>query len=131
VYVEVTQPDQSEAAQRAQSLLKAVLDLIDGIKQPITLEIFLRREPTKNEIQTIFMIAARFCETRVAAGELPLEGLPPESYFLFLRHAEPGSLVEFAREELPEDLGLLISDTGKTRGDRGMSAHGRRISPAL
>jgi hypothetical protein len=113
VYVEVTQPDQSEAWRRAQSVLRAVVDLVDGIKQPFTLELFLRREPAEDEIETIRTHATRFCAARVAAGELPLEGLPPESAVVYLRHGEPGHLVEFAREELPEDLGLLILTQGK------------------
>jgi hypothetical protein len=113
VYVEVTQPDQSEAARRAQSILRAAVDLVEGIKQPFTLELFLRREPAVDEIETLREHAARFCAARVAAGELPLEGLPPESAVLFLRHGEPGQTVEFAREELPEDLGLLILTQGK------------------
>jgi hypothetical protein len=87
--------------------------LVDGIKQPFTLEIFLRREPGEDEIETIRANAARFCAARVAVGELPLEGLPPESAFLFLRHGELGHSVEFAREELPDDLGLLILTQGK------------------
>jgi hypothetical protein len=113
VYVEVTQPEQSEAGQRAQSVLQAVVDLVEGIKQPFTLELFLRREPAEEEIDTIRAHIARFCAARVAAGELPLEGLPPESAVLFLRHCEPGELAEFAREELPDDLGLLILTRGR------------------
>jgi hypothetical protein len=112
VYVEVTHPDQSEAGRRAEWVLQAVVDLVDGIKQPFTLEIFLRREAAEDEIEIIRASAARFCAARVASGELPLEGLPPESFFV-LRYGEPGHLVEFAREELPEDLGLLILTQGK------------------
>jgi hypothetical protein len=113
VYVEVTQPDQSEAWRRAQSVLKAVVDLVDVIKQPFTLELFLRREPAEDEIETIRAHAAKFCAARIAAGELPLEGLPPASAVLFFHHGEPGHLVEFAREELPDGLGLLILTQGK------------------
>jgi hypothetical protein len=112
VYVEVTRPDQSKAYRRAQSMLRAVTDLVEGIKLPFTLEIFLRRVPAADEVETIRANVARFCATRVAAGELPLEGLSG-SEFLSLRQGESGHLVEFAREELPEDLGLLILTQGK------------------
>jgi hypothetical protein len=122
VYVEVTQPDQSEAWRRAEAVLRAAVDLVDGIKQPFTLELFLRREPAEDEIETIRTYAARFCAARVAAGELPLEGLPPESAVLYLRQGEPGHLVEFAREELPEHLGLLILTQGRP-GEVVISQH--------
>ena len=89
VYVEVTQPNQSEADRRADRRLRAVVDLAEGIKQPFTLEIFLRREPAEDEIETIRANAARFCAARVAAGELPLEGMPPPEAFLFLGHGKP------------------------------------------
>jgi hypothetical protein len=74
VYVEVTDPNQSEAYRRAESVLKAVARLAHEIKQPVTLEIFLRREPAEHEVETIRANATRFCAARVAAGELPLEG---------------------------------------------------------
>jgi hypothetical protein len=38
VYVEVTQPEQSEAGRRAQSVLRATVDLMEGIKQSFNSE---------------------------------------------------------------------------------------------
>jgi hypothetical protein len=113
VYVEVARPDQSEAGRCAASVLQAVVDLVVEIKQPFTLEVFLRREPAEVEIETLRAHMTRFCASRVAAGELPLEGLRPEAAFLHFRHCEPGELVVFAREELPENLGLLILTQAK------------------
>jgi hypothetical protein len=131
VYVEVTQPEKSGSGRRAQLILKAVVDLVHGIKLPFTLEIFLRREPAEHEIEIIRANAARFCAARVAAGEIPLEGLPPEAAFLLLRHIEPGHLVVFAREELPENLGLLILTKGRPGEVVSCQHPGERFRPRL
>ena len=58
VYIEVTQPNQSDAYRRAHSVLRAVTNLVEGIKLPFTLEIFLRREPAEHEVETIRAKAA-------------------------------------------------------------------------
>jgi hypothetical protein len=86
VYIEVTQPRRSEARRRAEAALRAVTDLVERIKLPVTLENFLRREPASDDIETIRVNAARFCAATVAAGELPFEGIPPEKAILFFRH---------------------------------------------
>jgi hypothetical protein len=128
VYIEVAQPNQSKAYRRAQSVLRAVTDLVEGIKLPFTLEIFLRREPAADEIETIRANVARFCAARVAAGELPLEGLSV-SGFLSLRQGEPGDLVELAREELPDELGLLILTQGRPGEIVGCQHPGEEFRP--
>jgi hypothetical protein len=128
VYVEVTRPDQSKAYQRAQSALRAVTDLVEGIKLPFTLEIFLRRVPAADEVETIRANVARFCAARVAAGELPLEGLSG-SEFLSLRQGESGHPLEFVREELPEDLGLMILTQGKPGEIVGYPHPGEEFRP--
>ena len=50
------------------------MDLVDGIKQPFTLELFLRREPAEDEIDTIRTHAARFCAARVARESYRTKG---------------------------------------------------------
>jgi hypothetical protein len=131
VYVEGAQPGLSDAGRRAQSVLGAVADLVYQIKQPYTLEIFLRREPGKDEIEIVRANAERFCAARVAAGELPLEGLPPERSFFYFRSAEQDHLPELAREELPDQLGLMIVTRGRP-GEIVPSQHlGEEYHPRL
>jgi hypothetical protein len=130
VYVEITSANQSKAGLRLRSVLESVANIVGNIKEPFTLEIFLRREPTGQEIETIRANAARFSGARVAAGELPLEGLPQETFFL-LRHGEQGQSVEFAREELTGGLGLLIFTQGRP-GEIMMCQHqGEECCPRL
>ena len=112
LYIEVTQPEVSKAGQRVRSAVLAVADLAETIRQPYTLEVFFRREPTGEEIKRIETHVAEFCASRVASGERPLEGLPPDPLLLF-RPGEPDCVVEFARQELPEDLGPLVLTQGK------------------
>jgi hypothetical protein len=131
VYVEVAAPNQSEAGRRIQSVLQAVVDMVEGIRLPFTLELFVRREPALSEIETIRAEVIRFCTARVAAGERPLAGLPPESAFLFLRHGQPGDVVEFAREELPRDLGLMILTQGRPGEIVPLQHSGEKYRPRL
>ena len=72
-------------------MLRAITDLVEAIKLPFTLEIFLRCEPAADEIETIRANVAQFCAARVAAGELPLEGLGSELEFLNCPSGRTGS----------------------------------------
>jgi hypothetical protein len=60
VYVEITSANQSKAGLRLRSVLESVANIVGNIEEPFTLEIFLRREPTGQEIETIRANAARF-----------------------------------------------------------------------
>ena len=61
-YVEVTQPDFSEAYNRANSLLQHIASLVTDIKKSFALEVFLRREPTNLETEKLTARVADFCE---------------------------------------------------------------------
>jgi hypothetical protein len=80
VHVEVTRPDVSEVAERAQATVTMLAGVVQNITKPIAIEVFLRREPTGAE----------------------MEGLG-RSILAF------SAKDEARREELPEELGLLIS----------------------
>jgi hypothetical protein len=83
VYVEVTQPDTSEAQARVQELLSSFADSVTSIKKAFTLEVFFRREPSDDEASHLLRTIPEFCSKARSEGEE-------------------------AREEIPDGLGLLI-----------------------
>lgn len=70
-YVEVTHPDASEAAVAAQKLLQH-LQGVARVRREFSLEIFLRREPTTTEEQTLLAVATGLADSeRFETIDLP------------------------------------------------------------
>jgi len=81
VYVEVTQPDTSDAKARVDAIIQSVVETVMSIKKPFALEIFLRREPTEPEIASVISASLDVCSSNETLAR---------------------------REELPDGLGLMI-----------------------
>jgi len=80
-YVEVTQPDISDTEERLRAVMARLTAVVKEVKRSFGLELFLRREPTDDEVEAL---------TTRARG---------------LARAEGGAMI---REELPDRLGLLL-----------------------
>jgi hypothetical protein len=89
IYVEVTFPDWSSATERARSVLTRVGELIFGIKDTFTLEVFLRREPTDEEENRILVTVPDFCSQQ---GRQQQE-LPDGLGLMFLNNSAPGLVI--------------------------------------
>lgn len=89
IYVEVTFPDWSMATERAQAVLARVAGLVFGIKKAFTLEVFLRREPTDEELNEILGIVPDFCNQE----GLQQQGLPDGLGLMFLNNSAPGVVI--------------------------------------
>jgi hypothetical protein len=61
IYVEVTQPDVAEAQNRVLAIMERLAALLQPIKKGFALEVFLRREPTDNELNTLAGLVPHFC----------------------------------------------------------------------
>lgn len=88
-YVEVAQPDHSEAAERVRTVLNRVTGLVKAVKKPFALEVFLRREPTDPEVD---LLSAKVPEVCQLEG-VQREELPGGLGFLLLNPSEPGKIV--------------------------------------
>jgi hypothetical protein len=116
VYVEVTRPEMSEVAERAQATLNALAAVVSMIIKPIALEVFLRREPTDEELDALPSHITTFCsEDTSSRGELP-NGLG------LLIHSEhpPGMLIltDHVGEEVSPRLGAARMITGSNEPTR-------------
>ena len=60
-YVGVTQPGVAEASTKAQAVLDRLADLVHPIQGSFSLEIFLRHEPTDEEIDRLVSIVPNYC----------------------------------------------------------------------
>jgi hypothetical protein len=60
-YVEVTQPDIAEAQKKAQAVLSRLADLVVPIHRSFGLEVFLRLEPTDEEIDRLASVIPDYC----------------------------------------------------------------------
>lgn len=88
VYVEVAQPDVAETQIRAQAILNRLADLARAIKKSFALEVFLRREPSSDEINEIATVVPELCLLEgVQSKDLP--GLA----ILSLNASPPGQVV--------------------------------------
>lgn len=72
VYVEISRPATSEVAERAQATVGALSEVVGMISKPIALEVFLRREPSDEELEALRAHIAPFClQESVSREELP------------------------------------------------------------
>lgn len=98
-YVEVTQPDWSEATERARTVLDRVTALATNIKKSFALEVFLRREPTEEELGQLVRTLPTFCNRE----GVQREELPTKLGLLLLNESPPGQVVtnDHGEEVLP------------------------------
>jgi hypothetical protein len=86
-YVEVTQPNPSEEYERAESIMKQIVGLVIEIKKAFSLEVFLRRIPSDNELNQIKALLPSLCI---------MDGVHREDMgdlgFLYLNLDPPGQL---------------------------------------
>ncbi len=89
IYAEVTFPDWSKANERARAVLARVTELVYGIKKTFTLEVFLRQEPTDEQLKGILAVLPDFCNQEgVQQQELP-DGVG----LIFLNNSAPGVVI--------------------------------------
>lgn len=89
IYVEVTQPESSEAHNRAEAALSAIVGMLGDIKIPLALEVFLRREPEDEDLELLVREVPEFCKLDgVQKAELP-----NDLGILMLNRSEPGQAV--------------------------------------
>jgi hypothetical protein len=89
VYVEICRPATSEVAERAQATVVALAEVVRTISKPIALEVFLRREPTDEEVESLHTHIAAFCLQEIAS----CEELPNGLGLLVRSEHPPGMLV--------------------------------------
>jgi hypothetical protein len=75
VYVEISRPDTSELAERAQETVNALTEVVRTISKPISIEVFLRREPTEKEFHALPADILAFCSQDMTFREELSNGL--------------------------------------------------------
>lgn len=93
LFVEVTQPDVSEAQARLRQLLDLIVDVISSVRQPFALEVFFQREPTDGEVAPLIERIRAFCSADQQGGEPAQQELPDGVGILFLNHMPAGQIV--------------------------------------
>jgi hypothetical protein len=93
-YVEVAKPDMSQVQAKAQEVLTALTDLMHETGGHYGLEIFLRREPSGEEVEYLKGMMPRF----VGREGTAIEELPNDLGKLFLNESPPGQVVLAERE---------------------------------
>jgi hypothetical protein len=88
VYCEVTRPNLSEIHARVHSILAKLTAHLDTMEGRFALEVFLRREPTDEEVQGLLARIPKFCSPQ-ERHELDL---PDDLGKLFLNHSAPGKV---------------------------------------
>jgi len=95
-YVEVTRPDIAEAQSRVTDILNQLADLVQPIKRGVSLEVFLRREPTTDDIGELVPAIRSICELEGRQSRdlpdlaiLTLNAYPPGQVVLLDHSGEP------------------------------------------
>ena len=101
LYVEVTQPDVSEAQARVQQLLNLIVDVVNSVRRPFALEVFFRREPSDDEIAPLVERIRDFCSADHRAGEAVQQEVPDGLGILLLNHGPAGQIVVNDHGEKP------------------------------
>src|SRR5207237_3099951 len=68
-YVEVTQPSSSDAQRRAEQILDRLAQLLRPIMKEFSLEIYLDRQPTEEELLLLESAVPRFCTLEGVCSE--------------------------------------------------------------
>jgi hypothetical protein len=96
-YVEVTQPNTSETQQELRKILTRLSTLLETIPGRYALEVYLRRDPTLDEVDAIVQRMPDFCQLEgIQAEELP-NGLGG----LYLNETAPGLVAPQDRGDGP------------------------------
>jgi hypothetical protein len=122
VYVEVTQADTSQASKRANELLQEIADAVVMVRRNFALEVFLRREPTADEVAEVIRRIPVIC---VAAAPRR-EDLPDGIGLLLLADTPPGQIIP--RDHPGEDVRPRV---GVARFIGGGAEPNRHISVRL
>jgi hypothetical protein len=93
VYVEVTRPDVSDAHARVDALLASILKVIEAVKKPFALEVFLRRLPADDEVAAMHASIFEFCSAERSANAAARRDLSDEMGILFLNEQPAGLIV--------------------------------------
>ena len=94
IYVEVTQPDISDAQARVQALLGSIADVVQTVKKQFALEVFFRREPSDDEVAPLKVSILEFCSMERAESAAPVQQEMPNGMgVLFLNHQQVGQVV--------------------------------------
>lgn len=88
-YVEVTQPNISEAENEARKVLEGLAALLLAVKKPFALEVFLRKEPTEHELALLRGRVPEFCKQE----GVHREELANELGMLLLNNSAPGQVI--------------------------------------
>jgi len=108
-YVEVTEPQTSKETARVREIMARLVAPIDVVKASYALEVFLRREPTEEEI---YRLLGRITEVCGLAGSHE-EELPDGLGRLFLNQNRPGEVViDDHGEEYRPRQGLMRTRVG-------------------
>jgi hypothetical protein len=119
VYVEVTRPDTSNAQYRVQMVLQSICDQVASVNRPFALEVFLRREPSDVELDTVSAAALDLCSVdqpadRVIRTEMP-DGI---GLFILNQHATSQVVLDDHGEEKVPRLGMSQAIIGLGQPNR-------------
>jgi hypothetical protein len=87
-YVEVSRPSTSQERERIAAIMDQIVGLLSAVEDRYTLEVYLRREPTSNEITTIIERGEYLAKQ---AGE-QTEALPDDLGLLVTNDTKPGQI---------------------------------------
>jgi hypothetical protein len=118
IYVEVTQPDIAEAQTRVQNVLNRIADLLQPIKKGFALEVFLRREPTNEDLEELVPAIQDVC---VLEGHQSRD--LPGLAILTLNASQPGLVVPLEHSGEPN-----VPRLGCAKALSGLSEPHRHIS---
>ncbi len=88
-YVEVTSPDTSQDQARVQALAQTLCAVLDTVQGEYALEVFLRREPSQQQVSEIQQQIDEICRLDGAQAMELSSGLGT----LYLNHAQPGMVI--------------------------------------
>jgi len=122
-YVEVTQPDTSDAQARVESLLGSITAIVQAIKKQFALEVFLRREPNTDETDPLLVSILEFCSAeRAGDGAALQQELQAGLGTLFLNQHAVGQVVIDNHGEQP------VPRLGAARGVVGPGEPSRHVA---
>jgi hypothetical protein len=103
-YVEVTRPTESEAYTHVRTTMAQILGQIETVRKPFALEVYLRREPTSDEIQDLLRDITYLCER----DGVIRQDLKEKLGFLLLNGDQPGQIVlqDHPGEEVRPRIGM-------------------------
>jgi hypothetical protein len=114
-YVEVTRPDWSEATERARTVLDRVAAQVIDIKKSFAMEVFLRREPTEEELEELVQALPKFCSQE----GMHRQELTAELGLLLLNESSPGHIVTNDHgEEIRPRIGMARAIVGSDEPHR-------------